>query len=299
MNAEPPATPASMPLITVAMSVRDNAATVGTAIRSVLEQTYPHFEFIVVNDGSVDATAAEIAKFTDPRLRTIFHATSAGLAARLNEIVALARGTFIARMDGDDFSYPERFERQLAFLQTHPDVDLVGAGAIAFRSSGTPIGAFRLETQHDAICNRPEAGFGLPHPTWFGRTSWFRRFPYRTDVGRAEDQSALLDAYRTSRFANLPEPLLGYRQDIPKFHHITHSRLPYLRAITRQAAQMGDFGLASRSVVQQLGRTAITVSELALGRGERMLARRFREITSEERTRFHAVCNGLSSSFGQ
>ena len=116
MNAEPPATPASMPLIIVAMSVRDNAATVGTAIRSVLEQTYPHFEFIVVNDGSVDATAAEIAKFTDPRLRTIFHATSAGLAARLIEIVALARGTFIARMDGDDFSYPERFERQLGWL---------------------------------------------------------------------------------------------------------------------------------------------------------------------------------------
>jgi glycosyltransferase involved in cell wall biosynthesis len=284
------------PIITVAMSVRDNASTVGEAVRSILTQTYGDFEFVIVNDGSRDSTACVLAQFSDPRIRVISHPASAGLAVRLNEIVALARGEFIARMDGDDFSYPERLESQLAFLREHPGIDLTGAGAIAFRPMGTPIGAFRVQPSHDQICSRPEAGFGLPHPTWFGRAAWFRRFPYRADVGRAEDQLKLLAAYQTSRFANLTAPLLGYRQDIPRVRHITNSRLPYLRVIAQQALQAGEWGLMGRAAVQQIGRTAITVAELGLGRGERMLARRFRAITGQELARFNSVRNELMST---
>lgn len=296
MTEEATAVSTSRPLVTVAMSVRDNASTVSQAVRSILTQTYGNFEFVIVNDGSKDATAAVLAQFTDPRVRVISHVESAGLATRLNEIIALARGEFIARMDGDDFSYPNRLESQLAFLLEHPEIDLTGASAIAFRSTGTPIGAFRVQPSHDQICSRPEAGFGLPHPTWFGRTTWFRRFPYRADVGRAEDQLMLLAAYPASRFANLTEPLLGYRQDIPKVRHITQSRLPYLRVIAQQSLAAGEWGLMGRAALQQIGRTVITVAELGLGRGERMLARRFREITGEERARFNSVRKQLMST---
>ncbi|MFW1485306.1 hypothetical protein ACEV9B_24160, partial [Vibrio parahaemolyticus] len=69
-----------------------------------------------------------------------------------------------------------------------------------------------------------------------------------------------------SRFANLPEPLLGYRQDIPKVAHITQSRLPYLRAFATDAARHGNWTAIPAAAIQQIGRTAVAVAELSLGR---------------------------------
>ncbi len=283
------------PLITVAMSVHNNAGTVGAAIRSILAQSYRNFEFVIVDDGSSDETVRVIASFGDARIRLIQDGLCLGLAARLNQIVDGARGTYIARMDGDDFSYPDRFARQVAFLEAYPNADLLGASAIAFRSTGVILGAFSVPTTHEAIVARPDIGFPIPHPTWMGRTRWFRRVPYSQTLKRGQDQAKLLATFATSRFANLPEPLLGYRQDIPKISHITQSRLPYLRAVARMATQTGEWGLISRAAVQQVGRTAVTVAELGLGRGERMLARRFRSITDEERVRFIGVRDGAIS----
>ena len=287
---------ASGPLVTVAMSVRNNGQTVGVAIRSILAQTYGNFEFVIVDDGSSDDTARVITGFGDARIRVIHDGRSLGLAARLNQIVDEARGTYIARMDGDDFSYPDRFARQVAFLEANPAIDLLGTSAVAFSSSGEVLGAFTVSTKHEAIVARPDIGFAVAHPTWMGRTSWFRRVPYSQTLKRGQDQVKLLATFATSRFANLAEPLLGYRQDLPRINHITQSRLPYLRAVVQQAARAGDWGLAGRAMVQQLGRTAVTVTELAIGRGERMLDRRFRPVTSEELTRFFYVRGGLFPS---
>ncbi|MEQ1695742.1 MAG: glycosyltransferase family A protein [Hyphomicrobiaceae bacterium] len=283
------------PLVTVAMAVRNNAETVGVAIRSILAQTYGSFEFVIVNDGSTDGTAGVIAGFEDCRIRVIDDGQSKGLAARLNQIVDEARGAYVARMDGDDFSYPDRFARQVAFLEARPDVDLVGSSAIAFGPSGAILGAFVVPESHAALVARPEIGFAIPHPTWMGRMEWFRRVPYSAALKRGQDQAKLLASYRTSGFANLTVPLLGYRQDIPKINQITQSRLPYLGAVVSQAVHERDWGLAGRCAVQQLGRTAVTVTELAMGRGERMLARRFRAVTHEERDRFIDVRDGLIS----
>ena len=287
-------TAGAAPLVTVAMSVRDNAGTIARAIRSVLTQTYPHFELVIVDDGSRDDTAAKIAAFDDPRIALISDGETKGLAERLNQIGINARGTLIARMDGDDFSYPQRFERQVAFLQANPDIDLVGTSAIAFRSSGEPLGAFQVVASHDAICARPDIGFAIPHPTWMGRTAWFQRFPYSQAIKRGQDQAKLLSSYKTSRFANLPEPLLGYRQDIPQISQITQSRLPYFNALARHAAQHGDWRLIARGAIQQLGRTAVGVATLSTGGGERLLARRFRLATQDELAHFHAVIATLS-----
>jgi glycosyltransferase involved in cell wall biosynthesis len=126
------------------MPVRNAERTIIRAIKSVLAQTYPHFELVIIDDGSTDTTATRIASVTDPRIKLIVDGGSLGLAARLNEIAAVARGSLIARMDGDDFSYPDRFERQVAFLNANPAIDLVGTSAIAFRPTGEPLGTFYL-----------------------------------------------------------------------------------------------------------------------------------------------------------
>lgn len=283
------------PLITVAMSVRDNAATVGMAIRSILAQTCADFEFIIVDDGSRDGTRAQIEQYGDPRLRLITDGATRGLAARLNGIVGQARGTFIARMDGDDFSYPERFERQLAFLAANPAVDLVGTGAIAFGATGTVLGAFDLAADHEAICAHPQAGFGVPHPTWLGRAAWFGRFAYPEAVARGQDQIKLLAAFQTSRFGNISAPLLGYRQDTPKLHHITGSRLPYLRALAGHAIAASDWPLLARGVASQLTRISVGVAAIAMGGGDRLLARRFRAATADELAEFEHVRRTLDT----
>jgi glycosyltransferase involved in cell wall biosynthesis len=294
VTGSPPSGDPGTPFVTVAMSVCNNAETVGLAIRSVLAQTYPHFELLIVDDGSQDGTAVEIARFTDPRMRVISDGTTRGLARRLNQIAGWAKGSLIARMDGDDFSYPDRFARQVAFLAENPGIDVLGCSAIAFRPSGDVLGAFRVETAHEAICARPDIGFGMPHPTWMGRTAWFRRFPYNEAISRGQDQSKLLSAFRESRFANLTEPLLGYRQDVPKVSHLTQSRLPYLAALSRHAYDRGDWGLIARGAMQQLGRTAYGAAALAAGEGEGLISRRFRPATLQELERFRAVRVTLS-----
>jgi glycosyltransferase involved in cell wall biosynthesis len=141
--------------------------------------------------------------------------TNRGLAARLNQGIDLARGNYLARMDQDDIAYPERLEAQLQFLKKHPDIDLVATRALLFRNDGSVIGLSPFRRTHDEICATPWRGFFLPHPTWMGKTEWFRRHRYRIpEVVRAEDQDLLLRSYRFSRFACLPQVLLGYRQTV-------------------------------------------------------------------------------------
>jgi glycosyltransferase involved in cell wall biosynthesis len=284
------------PLITVAMSVRNVETTIERALRSLISQTYTNWELRLIDDGSTDATRARVAQIEDPRITLITHDRSAGLATRLNEAMAAANGPYIARMDGDDFCYPERFARQVAHLEANPSIDLLGTGAIAFRDSGHPIGKFTQPAAHEDICAKPYLGFPVPHPTWMGRTSWFRRFPYDPTALRAQDQTLLLSAYQSSRFANLPEILFAYSQDIPTPQSISGGRWHTTRALINRARQTNDWALGVRGVTSQATRTLATLAELRLGRGEAILARRFAPLTDAERTRFMTVLGALTLS---
>ena len=182
------------------------------AVRSVLAQTFRDWELILMDDGSTDGSIQNVAALGDDRIRIVSDGTNKGLATRLNEGVMLARGDYIARMDADDLCFPERFEKQLAYLDANPDIDLIGAQIATFK-----VGEFSLVSSspinHADICSKPWSGIRLAHPTWMGRTEWFRRFSYHLpEYVRAEDQELLLRAMSTSRYANLPDVLLAYRQ---------------------------------------------------------------------------------------
>jgi glycosyltransferase involved in cell wall biosynthesis len=202
------------PLVSIVLPVRDSARTLELAIRSVLAQTYRNWELLVIDDGSVDESPAIVGRFEDSRIHLIFDGQHRGLAARLNQGIDLARGEYLARMDGDDVSFPMRLQKQLEFLQSHRDVDLVGSRAIVFTDNGHPIGNLPFRESHEMICKAPWRNFDLPHPTWMGRIEWFRRFHYGIpEAVRCEDQELLLRAYPTSRYACLPDLLLGYRRN--------------------------------------------------------------------------------------
>jgi hypothetical protein len=116
-------------------------------------------------------------------------------------------------MDADDICFPARFEKQVAYLDVHPEVDLVGCRAVVFRDQGESIGLLPFGATHESLCAQPWRNIPLPHPSWMGHRSWFLQHAYRLpEVRRAEDQELLLRSCKDSRYACLEEVLLAYRQ---------------------------------------------------------------------------------------
>jgi len=203
----------SPPLISIGMPVCNCQDTLYLAIRSIILQRYEHWELILIDDGSSDETKLVAGSFSDDRIRILSDGKTLGLSKRLNEAIQLGQGKYFARMDGDDVAYPERLERQVAFMEQHPETDLLGAWAVVFKGGGLPVGKRRGPETHASICKHPFAGFPICHPTYMGRLEWFRQYYYREEAVRWEDQELLLRSYRYSRFANIPEVLLGYREE--------------------------------------------------------------------------------------
>jgi len=281
------------PLVTVAISALNAETTIGFAIQSIIDQTYSNWELIVWDDGSTDATPEIIGSFLDSRVRLERDSRSLGLAARLNRAITAAHGKYIARMDADDIAYPERLARQVGFLDSHPEVDLVGSSAMVFSGDGEPFGRFPVESEHARICAQPHLGFMVPHPSWLGRREWFVRYGYQESARRAQDQDLLLRAHRKSRFANLPDILLGYRQDAPTARNIVRGRWHYSRALWKFAAANGDYGLALRGLGHQAFRSAATLMLLGLGQGEAILRRRFPPAGTEDLARWRSLWSKL------
>lgn len=245
------------PLITVAMSVHNGEKTVRAAIRSVLWQTCTDWELVLVNDASTDSTLRILRQFQDPRIRVLDEPQQKGLAVRLNHCVTLARGRYVARMDADDIAYPERFERQVEYLKAHPDIDLLGHGAVLFTGEGQIVGVYPSARTHAEICRRPWWGFPLAHPTWMGKQSWFAQNRYDDGLTKGQDQDLLLRSYRKSRFAALPDLLLGYRMEVISVRKTWPGRLSYCRQLVRQAHDISSVATAVRGVL---------IHGLALGR---------------------------------
>lgn len=283
----------NVPVVTVAMSAFNAAATIQCAVRSIVAQTFAGWELVVVDDGSSDATAELAAAIRDPRISVLRDGSRRGLAARMNQIVARARGKYIARMDADDVAYPERLERQVAHLEHHPEIDLVGSSAMAFAGDGEPIGAFVVQSAHEAICAHPAAGFVLPHPTWLARREWLHRHGYRETARRAQDQDLLLRAHPSSRYANVPEILLGYRQAPLKAMDIFRARWHYGRALWRFGFEHGAYGLALRGSVAQVVRALVAANLVSLGLGKSVARRRYREAQARELAQWRTVWSAL------
>jgi glycosyltransferase involved in cell wall biosynthesis len=198
------------PLITVAMPVYNAGPHLSKALRSVLAQSYRNWELLLIDDGSTD-DAIEQARLllTDPRIKVLVDEQNRGITARLNQAIDLAKGQFFARMDQDDICYPQRFARQVEWLLENPNLDLVAVRAITISPDGHAVGYFPFRKSHKEITAMPWNGFYFPHPTWMGRTHWFRKYRYSTRL--CEDQGLLLRSYTSSTFATIPEILFAYR----------------------------------------------------------------------------------------
>lgn len=205
----------SDPRLTVAMSVYNNGPYVGAAIDSILAQSFGDFEFVIVNDGSTDESAAVIDERAahDDRIRVI-HQENRGFIVSLNRLFAEARSPWIARMDGDDISHPERLAKQVAFIDAHPDHGVVGCAASLIGPDGEPLdkegGGKPLD--HEGIYANLESRPLINHnAALIARDPVLELGGYRAAYHHAEDYDLWMRLIDHVRFANLPEALIAYR----------------------------------------------------------------------------------------
>lgn len=293
MSALKPARDAAAPLVSVIMSMRNSAATVAEAVRSLQLQTLSSWELVVIDDGSHDASAAVVEGFADPRIRVVREAESRGLAARLNQAIGLARGEFIARMDSDDICFPERLERQINALRNDPSIDLLASSAVVFNDAGALIGILPVFTGHDEMVGRPFEGIPMPHPTWCGRAAWFRANPYDSALLKAEDQDLLLRSHRHSRFGALDEILLAYRQNRLDLAKILPGRHASIRSIWRYGGAHGEYLPALGGIAAHLAKGGLDVVTIGAGLNAVMQRQRLRAVPASVAERWQMLRRDL------
>lgn len=202
------------PLVSVLMPIYNGAAYLHKALGSVLGQTFVDFELIAINDGSTDDSAEILNTVFDPRVKVI-HQSNIGLAATLNRGIQIARGALVARQDQDDLSHPERFARQVAFLNSNPDCVLLGTAAEIW------VGDTKTERVHDHPNEHSILAFDLLFNNPFVHSSVMIRRDallavggYSTDKNRQppEDYELWSRLVRIGRVANLSERLVVYRE---------------------------------------------------------------------------------------
>lgn len=189
---------------------------VAETVGSVLGQTFTDFEFIVIDDGSTDGSAAEVERAAggDPRLRLVRQA-NAGVSAASNRGTELARGEFIARVDADDVCLPPRLEKQVAFLRANPDHVAVGSRVLFIDAEGDELFEMPgiLLTHEEIDRGLLAVEWTILQPAVMIRAEAMRRVGgYRTDLHIHEDHDLFLKLAEIGKLANLPEVLFKYRQ---------------------------------------------------------------------------------------
>lgn len=201
--------------LSVIMSVFNGERYLASAIDSILAQSFRDFEFLIVDDGSTDQTAQILEDFAakDARIRVIRHAKNKGLTPALNGMIAAAKGEYLARMDGDDISLPDRFARQIAWLDAHPECGVLGTSYWVIDPEGRRRLACYYENDHDFLTWYLCFQNPLAHPSVMGRTELFRRVGgYCEKAHYSEDYELWWRLSRITKLGSLPELLLELRQ---------------------------------------------------------------------------------------
>ncbi len=201
------------PLISVVMNVRNGEKYLGEAIRSILDQSYRHFEFIIINDGSTDGTRSILDRLqaADERLE-VFHQKPKGIYYSANRGCRIAKGKYIARFDADDISFPERLEQQVTFLEAHPKIAVLGTAIIRIDESGTPYKTYTPPTEPSQVKAAISCWDAIVQPTVMMRKDNFLAVNgYREIYELAGDWDLWIRMSEQFEIANLPEPLIYWR----------------------------------------------------------------------------------------
>jgi glycosyltransferase involved in cell wall biosynthesis len=230
-----------IPRVSVVMPVYNAARHLPQAIESILDQTFREFEFIIVDDHSTDETADILSRYgqLDSRIRVIRNAQNMRVAHSLNRGCETARSELIARMDGDDISLPERFERQVAFLDAHPQVGVLGTQTVFIEKDGqfSRQAEWQKPTLHNDLVWCLLHSTPLCHPSVMMRTQCLREVGGYDPSYPNEDMKLWAEMAFITRLANLDDVLLYYR--MPSIKHSQRFRYwtPHIQRVSRELAE--------------------------------------------------------------
>jgi glycosyltransferase involved in cell wall biosynthesis len=233
------------PLVSVLINAYNAEPYLAECLDSVLAQTLEDFEVIVVDDGSSDATGqiAEAYARRDPRVRVYHNERNLGIPATINRALAHSRGEFIAKMDADDVTVPERFAKQVAYLRAHPEVVMVGGWWSRIEADGRELGGHRPRASNRRLAQQMLRRCVMVHPTVMVRGDLMRRIKYREFFRYAQDYDLFLRLSEHGEIAMLPEVMVKARFNpkgvtVQRFHEqAQYAR--YARTFARQRRRRG------------------------------------------------------------
>ena len=191
-------------MVTISIPIYNAENYLRDTIQSVINQTYKDWILYLMNDGSTDGSLFIMEEFAlkDSRIRIIDDGKNMGLIARLNQSIQMTDTKYYARMDADDIMYITRIEEQVKYLESHPDIDVLGSSIMTIDKDNNIVGSGMSTGKVN----------GFVHPTVMGKTSWFKANPYCDWAVRAEDFELWSRTFTMSNFWALDKPLLFYRE---------------------------------------------------------------------------------------
>lgn len=201
--------------VSLIMSVYNGEAFLEETINSVLKQTFADFEFVIVNDGSTDKSLEIINQFIakDSRVKVVNNVKNIGLTKSLNIGIQHSIGEYIARLDAGDFSYPQRFEEQVKFLDQNQDVGLVGSWAYVVDESRNKLKELKYPLNDKEIKKSLIKYNPFVHSSIMFRKSVVSQIEfYNTDYFYAQDYELYFRLWPYTQFANIPSFLVEYRR---------------------------------------------------------------------------------------
>lgn len=206
----------NMKQLTVLMTTyNENKHILIDAIESILNQTYKGFEFIIIVDNPNNSENIEVLNWyaeSDQRIKIIINNENLGLPLSLNKGINLVETKYLARMDADDIALPTRFEKQINFLEEHPEVSLVGSNIIYINYEGIELyKRGSIATKYTQLKKIAKYMNMFNHPTLMGKTSVFKKYKYR-NLKYSQDYDLTCRMLEDNEIIeNLPDYLLKYR----------------------------------------------------------------------------------------
>lgn len=198
--------------ISIVMPVYNGEKYIKESIDSILGQTLKDFEFIIINDCSTDKTEEIINNYNDKRILLVNNESNLGIANTLNKGINIAKGKYIARMDADDICNFDRLEKQYKFMENNIDIGMCGSHVEVFDEKSSRI--HKCPIEHDEIHVLQMFNSPFAHPSVMIRRDVIEknRLKYNSYYEGMEDYELWINMSKFTKFANINEPLLRYRQ---------------------------------------------------------------------------------------
>ncbi len=197
-------------LVSIILPVYNAKHTLKRAVKSIINQTHNSWELIIIDDGSSDNSTSIIREINDIRIKKIFLKKNKGVVHCLNIGINASAGNYIARMDADDISLPERLFCQLDFLNKNNMYDLVGSQQLIFNENTKIILSIYPKNAKKYLSKEYYFSYKIPHPTWMARSQWLKKNSYYDNNIYSEDQELLIRASVSSNYYLMEKPLLLY-----------------------------------------------------------------------------------------